>query len=173
MHAMARQIRSIAGVLIILLALAVAIRPAAAGANGARTMHTGTEAHNKAIVLASFEQWRAGTGSPFALLAKDAKWTIVGHSLAAGTYDREGFLERVIRPFNARMKVGLKPRVREAYADGDTVIVFFDAEGTATDGKPYVNTYAWFLGMRDDQIVSAVAFFDSIEFDDLWRRVKP
>jgi len=46
---------------------------------------------------------------------------------------------------------------------GDTVIAFFDAHGTARDGQPYDNTYAWFLTMRDEQIVEAFAFFDSIE----------
>ena len=29
-----------------------------------------------------------------------------------------------------------------------TVIVFFDASGTARDGRPYANTYAWFLVWR-------------------------
>ena len=41
------------------------------------------------------------------------------------------------------------------------------------DGKPYVNTYAWFLRMQDGWIVEAHAFFDSLAFDDFWRRVAP
>lgn len=49
----------------------------------------------------------------------------------------------------------------------------FDTKGTARDGKPYVNSYAWILGMRGAQIVEAYAFFDAIAFDDLWTRVKP
>ena len=129
---------------------------------------------NKAIVRASFDAWRAGTGGPFELLAEDAKWTIVGRNLAARTYtSRESFMSEVIRPFNARMSAGLKPTIRNLYADGDTVIVHFDAQGTARDGKPYVNTYAWFLGMREGRIVNATAFFDSLEFNDLWTRVRP
>jgi hypothetical protein len=44
---------------------------------------------------------------------------------------------------------------------------------TARDGKPYVNTYAWFLEVRDGRIVVAHAFFDSIAFDELWTRVAP
>jgi ketosteroid isomerase-like protein len=104
------------------------------------------EARNKAIVAASFEAWRAGTGSPYDLLADDAVWTIVGNSLASKTYgSREAFMSEVIGPFVARMSLGLKPTIRDIYADGDTVIVFFDAEGTARDGRPYANTYAWFL----------------------------
>jgi ketosteroid isomerase-like protein len=79
----------------------------------------------------------------------------------------------VIRPFNARMSQGLKPTIRNLYAIGDTVIIFFDAGGTARDGQPYTNTYAWFWEMRDGRVVKAHAFFDSIAFNDLWRRVQP
>lgn len=135
---------------------------------------TETERRNKATVEASFEAWAAGTGSPYDLLADDVRWTIEGYSLASKTYSsREAFLREVIRPFNARMKAPLKPAIRNVYADGDTVIVFFDARGIARDGQPYVNTYAWFLGMRDGRIVRASAFFDSVAFNEFWTRVTP
>lgn len=133
---------------------------------------TETERRNKAAVEAGFEAWAAGTGSPYDLLADDARWTIEGYSLASKTYpSREAFLREVIRPFNARLKAPLKPVIRNVYADGDTVIVFFDARGIARDGN--VNTYAWFLDMRDDRIVRASAFFDSVAFNDFWTRVTP
>jgi hypothetical protein len=132
------------------------------------------EERNKAIVQASFDAWRAGTGSPYELLADDASWTIVGHSAASKTYpSRQAFLSEVIQPFNARMSVGLKPTIRQIYADGDTVIVFFDASGTARDGQPYANTYAWFLDMQDGKVTNASAFFDSTVFNDFWQRVRP
>lgn len=67
----------------------------------------------------------------------------------------------------------LEPSIRRIYADGNAVIVFFDARGTARDGKPYVNTYAWFLDMRDGKVIAASAFFDSLEFNELWARVAP
>jgi ketosteroid isomerase-like protein len=71
------------------------------------------------------------------------------------------------------MREPLKPVIRRTYTDGDTVIVFFDAKGMARDGKPYANTYAWFLEMRDGGVVSASAFFDSVEFNEFWTRVTP
>ncbi|CAH1661058.1 Ketosteroid isomerase [Hyphomicrobiales bacterium] len=130
-------------------------------------------AENKAIVQRSFDAWAAGTGSPYDLLADDAVWTITGNSLASKTYpSREAFLGQVIRPFVERMSVGLKPAIRDIYSDGTTVIIHFDAAGTAKDGKPYVNTYAWFLDLKDGKIVKATAFYDSIAFNDLWTRVK-
>ncbi|MBY5619806.1 nuclear transport factor 2 family protein [Rhizobium leguminosarum] len=135
---------------------------------------TETERRNKAAVEAGFEAWATGTGSPYELLADDARWTIEGYSLASKTYpSREAFLREVIRPFNARMKAPLKPAIRNVYVDGDTVIVFFDARGIARDGEPYANTYAWFLDMRDGRIVRASAFFDSVVFNAFWTRVTP
>jgi ketosteroid isomerase-like protein len=139
-----------------------------------RAERSATEARNVDIVQQRFAAWRAGTGSPFDLLTDSATWTIVGRSLGAGTYQgRAAFLHGVIRSFNARMRGGIKPAIRRLYADGNTVIVFFDAEGTARDGLPYRNTYAWFLEMQDGRITGAWAFFDSLAFDDLWRRVPP
>ena len=132
------------------------------------------EAHNKELVRQSFDAWRAGTGSPFNLLAETASWTIVGRSAASKTYpNREAFMSEVIHPFNARMSAHLVPTVHNIYADGDTVIVYFEADGTARDGKPYHNTYAWFLEMRDDRIEHAIAFYDSVEFNEFWARVQP
>ena len=122
----------------------------------------------------AFNAWAAGTGGPYDLLADDAVWTITGNSLASKTYSgREAFLSEVIRPFNARMRTGLKPVIRDLYRDGGTVVVLFDASGVARDGIVYSNTYAWFLDLQDGRIVRARAFFDSIAFNDLWTRVAP
>lgn len=132
------------------------------------------EDQNKALIAQSFEAWGNGTGGPYSLLADDVSWTITGNSLVAKTYpSREAFLGEVIRPFDARMATPLKPTIRQLYADGDTVVAFFDASGTARDGKPYSNTYAWFLEVKDGRITRAHAFFDSMAFNDFWRRVMP
>ena len=138
------------------------------------TALTEEEDRNRALIQRGFDRWRDGTGSPYEILAEDAKWTIAGHSLAAKTYpSREAFLAEVIRPFNARMRGRLIPTVNALYTDNDMVIARFDARGTARDGKPYVNSYAWFMQLRDGRIVKAEAFFDSIVFDDFWQRVAP
>jgi ketosteroid isomerase-like protein len=140
----------------------------------AQAQNSADEANNKAIVQRSFDAWAAGTGSPYDLLAEDATWTIAGNSLASKTYpSRAAFIGEVIQPFVARMSVGLKPVIREIHTDGSTVIVHFDAAGTAKDGKPYINTYAWFLDLSGGKIVKATAFYDSVAFNDLWTRVQP
>lgn len=129
---------------------------------------------NKAAVQAKFDAWAAGTGSPFDLLADEANWTIEGNSAASRRYPtKAAFMAEVIRPFNARMAAGIKPAVRSITAQDDRVVIFFDARGEARDGKPYVNTYAWFFRMTDGRVVEANAFYDAIAFNDLWSRVPP
>jgi uncharacterized protein len=142
--------------------------------NGTALAQADVEEKNRQAVKAGFDNWRRGIGSVFDLLASDAKWTIVGLSTASGTYqNRRDFMDQVIIPFNARLTTKLVPTVRAIYADGDMVIVLWDGAAIALDGKPYENTYSWYLKMRDGKIVSATAFFDSIAFNDLWKRVRP
>jgi uncharacterized protein len=132
------------------------------------------EDSNKALVQASFDRWKSGTGGPFQLLAADAEWTIVGTSPLAKTYhSKKAFIDEVINPFNARMSTPLVPTIRGVYADGDMVIVLFDAEATARDGKRYHNTYTWYLEIKGEKVVKAIAFFDNRDFDELWERVSP
>jgi hypothetical protein len=132
------------------------------------------EARNMKVIQASFDAWRDGTGSVFDLLVPEAKWTIVGNAPVSRTYtSRQEFLDLVISPFNARLSRRLVPKVRGLYSDGDMVIALFDAEATARDGKPYRNTYTWYMRVRDGRIIEVIAFFDTMEFTDFWTRVKP
>ena len=136
--------------------------------------HEGEQA-NKDRVGAAFDAWAAGTGGPFDLLADDATWTIVGNSPVSRTYGSKAeFIGTVIEPFNARMSEPLVPSVRHLFADGDWTIVLFDAQATRRDGAPYRNTYTWYLRFGPDgAVVEVIAFFDTIEFTDLWQRVDP
>ncbi len=132
------------------------------------------EKANKALVRASFNRWREATGGPFELLADDVEWTIVGSSPLARTYrSKQEFIDKVIAPFNGRMATPLVPTVRDIFADGDTVIILFDAEATAIDGKRYRNTYTWYFWMQDTMVIKAIAFFDNRHFDEFWNRVSP
>jgi uncharacterized protein len=145
-----------------------------AGGNVMGLERNDVEHNNKSVIEAGFRGWREGTGNVFDLLEPEAKWTIVGNASVSRTYStRQEFMDAVIKPFNARMSKRLVPHVRNIYADGDTVIALFDAEALARDGKPYRNTYTWYMRMRNSRIVEVVVFFDTIEFMDLWNRVQP
>jgi uncharacterized protein len=131
------------------------------------------EATNLRLVKAAFERWRTGTGGPFELLPDEATWTIIGSSPVSKTYpNKEHFMSEVIRPFNARMERPLRPTIRQIHSAGDTVIILFDAESLCVDGKPYRNTYAWFMQMKDRKAVNVTAFFDTRLFDEMWTRVQ-
>jgi uncharacterized protein len=138
--------------------------------------HPDTEA-NRETVRQAFEAWRQETGVITDVFAPDMVWRIEGHSLASKEYaDRQQFIDEVLEPLHARCSESdpYRPvRIRSIHADGDTVIVLFDGHAMANDGKPYDNTYAWFLKMRDGKVMDATAFFDSILFNDFWTRVQP
>ena len=129
---------------------------------------------NRQMIKLNFENWRRGSGNVYELLASDAKVTIDGLSTMSGIYhSRRDFLDQVIVPFNARLQTPLVPTVRGIYADGDTVVVLWDGAAIALDGNKYENTYSFYLKMRDGKIISATALYDSIAFNDLWKRVRP
>jgi ketosteroid isomerase-like protein len=131
------------------------------------------QVRNKQTIAAGFESWRNGTGGIFDLLIPEASWTIVGNSPVSRTFtSRQEFLDIVISPFNARLSSRLMPMVRGIFADGDMVIALFDGEATALDGRPYRNTYTWYMQMREARIVNVIAFFDTIEFTDFWTRIQ-
>jgi ketosteroid isomerase-like protein len=134
---------------------------------------------NKQKVKNMLAAWKDGQGQALMeLLSEDIEWTIVGKSLVAGTTRGKTELrEKVLGPFGARFAKSserFRPvTVHGIYQEGDTVVAYFDGRGTANDGKPYLNSYAWFLTFKQGLVVRATAFFDSIAFNDLWQRVTP
>ena len=134
---------------------------------------------NKARVEGVLKAWMTGDGTALqGLLDDNVEWTITGNSLVSGTtHSRAELNAKVLGPFGARFSQSqdrFRPRrISGIYSDGDTVIAHLDAAGVANDGKPYANTYVWILTMRGDKAVRVTAFFDSIAFDELWRRVSP
>lgn len=133
------------------------------------------QAVNRAVVKAAFDQWAAGTGSPFDILATDADWTITGDSARfSKTYHgKEQLVNEVIGPFNARMISPLVPSLQWIDSKGDTVTVRFFGTGIARDHIKYENTYLWQLRVRNEQIVEAVETFDLKALEALWERVPP
>jgi len=132
---------------------------------------------NRHVIRAAFEAWQAGTAPITDVFAADMVWRIEGHSVASREYaDRQEFVDEVLAPFAARFAAGerFRPvRIRSIHADGDTVVVVWDGRGVANDGRPYENSYAWIMRMREGAVVDGTAFYDSISFNALWARVDP
>ena len=132
---------------------------------------------NREVIRCAFVAWQ-DEGAPIAdVFAPDMTWRIEGRSVVAGDYaNRQEFVDRVLAPFGARFAAGerFRPvRIHAVCADGDTVIVRWDGHGVANDGITYDNSYAWFMTLRDGLVVDGTAYFDSIAFDELWRRCDP
>lgn len=132
---------------------------------------------NRQAISEAFDDWRTGTTTAVPdLFAGDLKWRIEGQSLVSEEYtSKEQFVNEVLAPFAARFSTEdpFRPvRIRFVFADGDHVIVLWDGRGTASDGQPYENSYAWFMQMTDGEVVEGTAFYDSISFNDLWTRVQ-
>lgn len=158
-----------------LLCLVVGVLCVLAALKATTVAQADVEEKNRRAIQDGFDTWRRGNGKGFFdLLASDVKWTIVGRSQVAGTYQsRRDFMDRVTIPFNARLSTPLVPTVRAIYTDGDMVMVLWDGAAMARDSRSYENTYSWYLKMRDGKIVSATTFEDPIAFDDLWKRIRP
>jgi ketosteroid isomerase-like protein len=132
---------------------------------------------NREIVTDAFDAWSRGEAYVSGIFAEGMTWEIVGRSAVAGRYtSAQQFSDEVLRPFGARFRPDAPFRpvsIRAVHADGDTVVVVWDGEGTTTAGTTYRNTYAWFLTLRDGEVVDGTAFFDSLAFDELWAGVSP
>jgi uncharacterized protein len=132
--------------------------------------NAGTEA-NRQTIRQAFEAWQQGTGAITEVFALVMVWRIEGHSLASKEYrSSQQFIDEVLAPFGVRFLPAAPFRpttIRSLHADGDTVIVCWDDRGIANDGQPYENSYAWFMKLRDGEVIDSTAFYDSISFNDL------
>ncbi len=129
--------------------------------------------HNKALVSAAFDRWAAG-GSGFfnEVLAPDVVWTIKGSGPSAGTYHgRDDLMARAVRPLATRLSTPIRPVAKRIWAEGDHVIVNWDGEALARDGKPYTNSYVWILRMEGGRAAEVTAFLDLVAYDDVLRRI--
>lgn len=138
---------------------------------------TSSPEDNRRLIREAFDAWQSGSAPITDVLAPDMTRRIEGHSVASRAYaSKQQFVDEVLAPFGARFARGQRFRpttIRSIHADGETVIVLWDGRGVANDGRPYENSYAWFLRLRDGLVVDGTAFYDSISFNDLWNRVPP
>jgi ketosteroid isomerase-like protein len=130
------------------------------------------ELSNKEIITKAFQNWHDGNGNFFDLLNDDMHWEITGSTPFSKVYtSKQQFLDEVIIPLNQKLKVKIKPTVRNIFADQDMVIALWDGEAVALDGKPYLSTYSWYMKIKDGKITNVVAFLDGIEFSDVMKRI--
>ncbi|MFL9831736.1 nuclear transport factor 2 family protein [Flavobacterium sp. ST-87] len=130
------------------------------------------ESLNKDIITKAFQNWHNGIGNFFDLLTEDMHWEITGSTSYSKVYkSKQEFLDTVIIPLNKKLKVKIKPTIRNIFVDNDMVIVLWDGEAIALDGKTYRSSYSWYMKMKNGKITEVVAFLDGIEFADIMQRI--
>ncbi|MCK2220429.1 nuclear transport factor 2 family protein [Actinomadura sp. ATCC 31491] len=138
----------------------------------------GCDQAGRRVIRDAFEAWRTGKGSITDVFAPGVVWRIEGRSAVSKLYrGKQQFVDEVYEPFGARFDRSPTPfrptRVHRIFCDTDTMIVYWAGRGVANDGKPYTNSYVWIMRVRAGKVVEGVAFYDTVAFDDLWRRVTP
>lgn len=109
----------------------------------------------------------------YSILAEDVQWT-VARAVEPRTYtSRSPFLQEGAGPIQTRLTGPIQANVRQLIAEGDVVVAIWDGTATARDGRPYVNSYAWVMTMRDQRVVRVTAFLDLVILNELLQRVAP
>jgi uncharacterized protein len=125
------------------------------------------ERRNRAAVIRAFERHNAG-GDVFEILHDDVEWTIVN----GRTYTSKAeFLTEGAAPVRNRLASTLVKTIQDVRSDGDTVIIRFQGDATATDGLAYHNEYCWVWQLRAGRVVRSHAYLDMIAVRDLVDRI--
>ena len=128
---------------------------------------------NKEAVGKAFAAWAAGGQTFFDdMLAQDVVWTIKGSSPTAGVHrGKQDLIEKAVKPLSTRLQRQIRPTIRHLWADGDRVMIEWDGEAVAKDGKPYRNSYLWIFRMQGGRATEVTAYLDLASYDDVLRRV--
>lgn len=128
---------------------------------------------NKEAVGKAFAAW-AGGGQTFFddMLAPNVVWTIKGSSPTARVLrGKQQLIDGAVTPLSTRLQRQIRPTIRNLWADGDHVIIEWDGEALAKDGKPYRNSYLWIFRMQGGRATEVTAYLDLVPYDDVLRRV--
>lgn len=123
---------------------------------------------NAALIQNAFNDWRAGQGGIFQLLADDVVWVVAGNSPVSGTYrSREQFMAEAVKPITDKLATPIVPSVRQIVAQGSLVVAYWDGQATAKDGSRYTNSYSWHMQLENGRITHVTAFLDTWRLAEL------
>ncbi|MDY0975849.1 nuclear transport factor 2 family protein [Massilia sp. CFBP9012] len=152
---------------VLMAALAWFASPARADSGAAQAQS------NKEAVSKAFAAWAAGGRTFFDdMLAPNVVWTIKGSSPTARVLrGKQELIDGAVTPLSTRLQRQIRPTIRNLWADGDHVIIEWDGEAVAKDGKPYRNSYLWIFRMQGGRATEVTAYLDLAPYDDVLRRV--
>jgi len=120
---------------------------------------------NKQAVAKFFELFSSGMATEaFALVAPDVKWWVPESLAFGGTYDRAGYLTKVLPQF-AGFQGPLRLVVKSLVADGDVVAAEVESHGIHSRSEPpgfvYNNKYHFRIVLRDGLFVEVKEYMDT------------
>lgn len=144
-----------------------------ATANAEDSASTDQQQRNAEVVRDAFALGVGGEDSFYSILADDVQWT-VARAVDPTTYtSRSQFLQEGAGPILTRLNGPIHAEVRELITEDDVVVAIWDGTATARDGRPYANSYAWVMTMRDERVVRVTAYLDLVALNELLETVQP
>ncbi|MGK2868524.1 MAG: nuclear transport factor 2 family protein [Mycobacterium sp.] len=155
----------------IVLMTTVLLLIAMIGGSATSSARTGQQERNTQVVRDAFALGVGDGASFYSILAEDVQWT-VARAVEPRTYtSRAEFLRDGAGPILRRLDGPIRADVRQLIAEDDVVVAIWEGTATARDGRPYVNSYAWVMTMRDERVVRVTAYLDFVVLDELLARV--
>lgn len=139
------------------------MRPAA---QNAPRLHT-VESRHAALIEQAFEDWKSGRSDITDLFTPACTWTIASTRPVTGSHaDRSAFLNEAMGVVTARLVTPIVPHIKRIVAQGDHVVVLWDAWTISEDGRRMENSYAWHLQMQQGRITQITVFPDAWQLAD-------
>jgi len=129
-----------------------------------------TNQENKSLEVVSvqFEKWTNNEANFFDILADEVIWTVSGNSPVSGIYtSKKVFLEQAVEPILEKLKTPLKPKLTSLTTDDNFVWLHFTATAESINNRIYENDYIWKMQLKNDKIISCIAFLDTYALTEL------
>tara|TARA_R110002020_G_scaffold97708_1_gene233103 strand:- start:20646 stop:21389 length:744 start_codon:yes stop_codon:yes gene_type:complete len=155
------------------LLIALSFLTISCSTNAQNTKELESTIRSKELVARYFDRWKNEGGSFFDLLDENAIWTVAGRSPVSGIYHgKKDFMENAVKPILKQLATPLKPELISLTSDERYVWLHFTAKATAINGSSYINTYVWKMQVKDEKIITGVAFLDTHELLELMNTIK-
>lgn len=128
---------------------------------------------NKQTVLKFIQAMGEGDGKTAAPLLDPEAFTLAkGYGKFAGVRKYETIVG-TIDALKALVPTGLRPEIVSVTAEAERVVVEWEGNAEASNGKPYRNQYCMVFTMRDGRIKQVNEYFCTIHADEvLWPLVE-
>jgi ketosteroid isomerase-like protein len=122
-----------------------------------------SETGNKELVRRAFDALAAADSRPLlALLADDARWTVMGRTRWSGAYEgKEKILRDLLGPLGARLADRYRATAERILADGPFVVVQARGHSTTKAGARYDNEYCFVYRMDGGRIKDVTEYLDT------------